>query len=155
MSLLGCSEEWQRPRSSLLSGAYVIAVGSQQRRSVTWGGFRPRAPLAAWRVHQPADDGQLGLIARAGGSKLSPRSSTIIAHRDTEIAKFATRFVEPLFRERDVRVGFRWTMSDPEKVSDRPQGVNPGVKAKLAAGLARHIADRREQRRSVEHGFGG
>jgi hypothetical protein len=61
--------------------------------------------------------------------------------------------VESLLGELDVGARFRWTMRDPQKVGDRGQGVNPGVKAKLAAGLARHIADCREECGPVEHGF--
>ena len=76
------------------------------------------------------------------------------AHRDAGVAKLVAGLVERLFRERDVRARFRRTMRDPQKIGDRYQGVDPGVKAKLAAGLARHVADRREQCGPVEHGFG-
>lgn len=102
----------------MLGGAGAIAMGSQEWWPVRWGGFRPGAPLATWRIRQPADLGQQVLIARAGASKLTPGPGPIIADRDTELAKLAARVVELLFGERDLRLGFGRTMSDPEKICD-------------------------------------
>ena len=79
----------------------------------------------------------------------------IFSHGNTHVPKVAGCLVEALFRERDLCVRFRRPVRDALEIGDPDEGVHPGVKAELAAGLSRNVADGHKQSSAVEHRFCG